>query len=192
MNVADYFDDLEEHEGCTTWLYCDGRGYVTVGIGNLVASPEQCAAYPFAHKDGSPATPEEKASAWAAVNDAFDKTRSAVYYTHASDLRLTTAFVRELVGKRLENEFIPGIRKLCHDFDAWPLPARRAIVDMAYNLGVGGLAKFHHLISACQARDWAGAAAQCHRATCRDMRNAWTMQCFIDAAADTPTPAPTT
>ena len=38
MDIGDYFDDLEAHEGCCQWLYCDSRGFVTVGIGNLVAS----------------------------------------------------------------------------------------------------------------------------------------------------------
>lgn len=182
MNVEDYFDDLVAHEGCVLWMYCDTRGFVTTGIGNLVASPIAAAALPFRHKaDLSAATIEEKMTAFARVQDAFDPIASAEHYRNVSDLRLSQDFVRDLVSSRLSAEFVPGITELCPGFDSFPLPARRALVDMAYNLGVGGLGRFHHMIAACNAGDWAEAAAQCHRSSCRDMRNAWTMQMFIDS-----------
>jgi GH24 family phage-related lysozyme (muramidase) len=179
----DYFEDLESHEGCTTWLYCDSRGFVTIGIGNLVASPSACAKLPFRRSSGKIASVDEKYGAWARVNDAFDKAKSAAYYRGLTNLRLTDAFVHALVAHRLEAEFIPGVTRLCPGFANFPLPARRALVDMAYNLGVGGLGMFPHMLAACNAGDWEMAAHQCHRSTCRDMRNAWTAQMFIDADA---------
>lgn len=181
FDVSDYFDDLVQFEGCTTWLYCDTRGFVTIGIGNLVSSPDACAKLPLVGADESPASDEAKRAAWACVTDAFTSEKSAEFYRHLTVERLPLSEAQALVAQRLELEFIPGIRQLCHDFDAWPLPARKAIVDMAYNLGIGGLAKFHNLISACQNQDWAAAAHECHRSTSRDSRNAWTMTQFIDA-----------
>ena len=182
MNPSDYFDDLAAHEGRATWLYCDSRGFVTVGIGNLVASSQACAALPFVHLvDGSPATDGEKTAAWACVSDAFDKTKNAAAYQSLTSIRLSQDFVRSLVGQRLSSEFIPGIVRLCPQFETFPLPARRALVDMAYNLGVHGLGMFPHMLAACNAGDWGMAANQCHRSTCRDSRNDWTAQMFAEA-----------
>ena len=190
MDPSEYFDDLQAHEGCTTWLYCDVRGFVTVGIGNLVSSPDACAALPFRHMDGSAASRDEKLGAYVRVQDSFDKAHSAEFYRGLCDLRLTTEFVRDLVASRLANDFLPGIVRLCSGFAGFPQPARRALVDMAYNLGVHGLGMFPHMLAACNAGDWEMAAGQCHRSSCRDSRNAWTAQCFIDAAVSTPTPGP--
>jgi len=36
---------------------------------------------------------------------------------------------------------------------------QRAIADMAYNIGVGGVLRFHDMIAAIEARDWDRAAA---------------------------------
>jgi GH24 family phage-related lysozyme (muramidase) len=192
--TSEYFDDLEAHEGCTTWLYCDDRGFVTIGIGNLVADADHCASLPFFHRL-SPAnapptavTDDDKRSAYERVKNAFDNSKSAAFYAGLTDLRLTTEYVTDLVGTRLANDFLPGITRLCPNFDTFPAPARRALVDMAYNLGVHGLGMFPHMLAACNAGDWAMAAGQCHRSSCRDTRNAWTAQCFIDAEVATPGP----
>ena len=159
MNIDDYFDDLQSFEGCTTWLYCDVRGYVTVGIGNLVASPEACMALPFVRKKlDLHATDAEKTAGWRKVKAAYDKGKSAAYYKTVCDLRLDLDHVKALCARRIETEFVPGIKRVLHGFDDFPLPARRALVDLAYNLGVGGLSKFVNLLAACQARDWAAAA----------------------------------
>ena len=184
-NTSDYFDDLQANEGCCTWLYCDSRGFVTTGIGNLVADADACAALPWAHAltnvGGSPApvTDEQKRTAYANVLNAFGPTKpSAMAYRSISDLRLTMDFVIGLVEKRLETEFVPGLQELCPGFDNFPLPARRALVDMAYNLGVHGLSHFTRMLLACNAGDWETAARQCHRASSRDSRNDWTAQMF--------------
>jgi len=36
---------------------------------------------------------------------------------------------------------------------------QRALVDMAYNIGIGGVLSFHEMIAAIEARDWDRAAA---------------------------------
>lgn len=183
MNPDDYFDDLEAHEGCTTWLYCDSRGYATVGIGNLVASPDACKGHPWQHQpSGAAALPGEAETLWSKVVDAYNPTFSAEAYRGCSDLSLSQDYVRGLVASRLTNDFIPGIIRICPGFDSMPLPARRALVDMAYNLGVHGLGMFPHMLAAVNAGDWEMAASQCHRSTCRESRNAWTATMFIDAS----------
>lgn len=181
MNARDFVDDIAQFEGVTTWLYCDVRGFPTIGVGNLVANADAAIKLPLAGAAGTSATDEEKRVAWTTVVNAFAKGHSAEFYRHLTTLRITEEFAFELCAQRIESDFMPGIRKLCHDFDQWSEPAQRAILDMAYNLGIRGLSHFVNLLSACQAHDWAAAAHECHRATCRDSRNAWTAQQFIDA-----------
>lgn len=184
--ATDYFGDLSAHEGVCTWLYCDSRGYVTTGIGNLVATSDVCEAMPWMHLSGEPVGQDEPNRAYHLVLSAFDASKSAQFYAGLTSIRLTEAYVTDLVGRRLHGEFIPGVVRLCPRFESFPLPARRALIDMAYNLGVGGLGRFRRLIGACSAGDWATAAAECHRATCRESRNLWTSQMFIDADVTPP------
>ena len=158
-----------------------------------MADVDACAALPWVHAlapVGGPltaVTDDEKRMLYARVVNAFgDVKPAASAYRLLSNLRLELDFVIGLVGQRLASEFIPGIVRICPGFDGFPLPARRAIVDMAYNLGIGGLARFPHMLAACNAGDWATAAAQCHRSTCRDSRNVWTSQMFVDASVANP------
>jgi len=184
--------DLETYEGFVSWLYCDDRGFVTVGIGNLVRSPDDAVALPMHWKDtGKTATDEEKRAAWIAVNDAFRKTAGAVHYRRCSDLRITNAFALELVKQRLQSEFLPALRKLYHSFDTWPKSAKRAEIDMVYNLGVHGLSKFANHVAALQRGDFTTAAAECVRsepgataAICRKPRNKWAVRMFDQAAGE--------
>lgn len=186
MNTAKMVQELAapDREGCTNWLYCDSRGFPTTGIGNLVASADAAVLLPWHHLgSGLDATDEDKRAGWKTVVDAFIKGRSATAYRSMTTLRLTAEYVYQLAATRIEREFVPGIRRLCHDFDEWPEPAQMAIVDMAYNLGLHGLSHFVNFLGACQARDWATAARECHRATCRESRNEWTKRMFEDAEA---------
>ena len=54
---------------------------------------------------------------------------------------------------------------------------------MCYNLGVGGLPKFHQLLAAVDSGQWTTAAAQCHRKGISDARNRETANLFLQAAA---------
>jgi GH24 family phage-related lysozyme (muramidase) len=55
---------------------------------------------------------------------------------------------------------------------------------MAYNLGVKGLKEFTHLVQSANAQQWAAAARECHRKTCRASRNEWTQNQFEKAAEE--------
>ncbi len=63
------------------------------------------------------------------------------------------------------------------------MQAQRALVDMAYNLGVGKLAaKFPHLIAACRLGDFTSAAGESERSSSRLERNVAARDLFIQAA----------
>jgi GH24 family phage-related lysozyme (muramidase) len=186
----EYLQDLIAHEGVIPWLYCDTKGLPTIGIGNYV-TVEGFLALPLAHNFVTPADDGEKRFAYARVLEAFEENASAMHYRDKSDLRLSHDDTMALVTKRLETEFISGIKAVCHDFDDWPLPARRATVDMGYSLGVHGLVHgYPSLVAALQARDWATAAGECHRRKDGEdphdpstwgSRNKWTREMFLSA-----------
>jgi hypothetical protein len=81
-------------------------------------------------------------------------------------------------------------------FDSYPLPAREALIDIAYNAGVGdeekivggkthkatGLHAFRHLRQAVESGDWLAAARASHRSSSRETRNKWTRELFEEAA----------
>jgi GH24 family phage-related lysozyme (muramidase) len=206
MDPSEYFNDLVEHEGLCTFPYCDRKGYVTIGIGNLVATPAACQELPLIHTaSGIAATASEKATAWTAVKHAFDQVhiKSAMFYAPLTDLRISQAYAAQLVAKRLNTEFFPALEKIFPGIEGFPRPARAALVDMIYSLGVGEFSPraWPHLIAACNAvpPNWANriedgtpegkcdplsAAAQCHRDGGSEKRNTWTSQQFIDAAME--------
>jgi GH24 family phage-related lysozyme (muramidase) len=184
MSEPNYFKDLVEHEGYCTWPYLDTRGLMTTGIGNLVEDPEAFLALPWRHIDASQlATRAEKLEAYKAVKAVFEPNKPARAYRAVCDLRLADDDVCDLTNERIEREFLPGIRKLLADFDDMPEPAKRGIMDMAYNLGVHGLSKFTHFLEACRFSNWKEAAKQCRVSSSRESRNQWRIEQFEAAAA---------
>ena len=180
--------DLLRWEGDCHHLYLDSHGLVTVGIGNLVGSAAAATELPFVDKHtGRPATPAQIVEAFDRVSH-LHKGPHAGAFASATTLRLPEDAVRALAAERLSGEFLPALRRDFPGFDNFPAPAQRALVDMAYNLGVGGLEKFHQLRDAVDAGDWRTAAAECHRRTCRAERNDWTRDLFSEAAASVPGP----
>lgn len=181
--------DLLHWEGDVHHLYLDKHGLVTVGIGNLVKSAAAAAALPFVDKStGRPASQAEIAAAFDRVSHLPVGSRAGAY-AGATTLRLPEDTVRALAANRLSGEFLPALRRDFPGFDNYPVAAQRALCDMSYNLGVGGLEKFQQLCDACKAGDWQTAAAECHRRTCRAERNDWTRDLFLEAAASVPGPS---
>jgi len=182
-----------DFEGYADWPYCDSRGLVTVGIGNMLPSPEACAGLPFHHLgSGEDATDEEKSAGWTTVLNHFTKGASANAYRPLTTLRLTRDVVYSLATRRIQEDFIPALRKRFPDFDNYPDQVQDALVDMDYNLGDGKLGSAFDgpgcvFGPAVRRQDWATCAEQCHRSTCRDSRNAWTAAMFRAAiAAESP------
>jgi GH24 family phage-related lysozyme (muramidase) len=188
--AEEYYDDIVVHEGKFPFMYIDTRGYVTVGVGNLVASAATAVSLPFVQRNtGTPATAAQKIVAFNRIRGK-PAARRARYYKAFTKLDLPDASIKTLALSRLRTEFLPGLRGIFPRFDEFPLPARRALVDMAYNLGVTGLKKFTHLVRSANAQHWAAAARECHRSTCRASRNEWTQQQFEQAAGGAPGASP--
>lgn len=190
MNARDYLPDLIRFEGAVPWQYLDTAGLVTVGIGNLLKTPEAATALPFLNQAANRlATPQEIERRWRAVG-AMEPSKPAGYYRMRSpEIELDMTAVENLAIARLETEFLPALRRRFAGFDGFPDPAQAAILDMAFNLGMGnpqaeklrGLAAYRKFQAAVDRRDWLGAAAECGRGG-RPERTAWTRGKFEEAA----------
>lgn len=186
----DYRPLAEENEGNAPWMYLDTRGNVTVGIGHLLDGPARAVALPFVHDDGGDrADPDEIAAAYAAVRSAGRKAaRGAGAFRDVSGLRLPPAAIEALYADDFE-AVLAAVRKAFRavggGFDSYPLPARLAVLDMAFNLGVRGLyrgfPRFREL--GLGRRDFATAARECRRTGISPARNARTRDLLLEAAA---------
>jgi GH24 family phage-related lysozyme (muramidase) len=193
-----YLSDLIAWEQLVLWPYCDSGGNVTIGIGCMIPTAAAMAALTL-HVGTSAelATDPDKMDAYDRVKASFRPTLAAWDYRDRTDLRLTVADAEKLCRGRLLSNFLPALRRIFPGFDGFPLPARRGLVDMIYNLGEGeapsrerpegdGLLSFVDMIRLCNAvpPDWAGVALQSHRRSARPSRNDWTRDMFLDAAVD--------
>ena len=155
---------LGEHEGLVPWLYCDTRGFVTVGVGDKV-SEKSVLTMPFVHlSDSSPASADEKANAFVRVQNFFVKGLTASGYRAVSDLRLPADFCKRRLAARVTGEFVPAIEKQCPQFESFPVQAKLVLVDIAYNVGTAGFAAFQQLIADCDSRNFTQAAFEVHTA----------------------------
>ena len=174
--------ELIRWEGGCQHLYVDKYGNVATAVGHRLPNADAAIALPWRHRGtGVAATPSEISAAFEQVR-AQGPGHKSIAYRFASDLVLAAGVAVDLVATRVQREFLPGLRRLCPNFDRCPLPARRALVDMAYDLGVVGLAKFRILIAACKRGDFATAAEHCHRRMTRGIRNVATRNLFREAA----------
>ena len=188
-----FLKDLKHWEGEHRFMYVDTRGYVTTGIGHLLRNSTEALKLPWYHSGtGRPATHPEIQSAF----DQLCQTWTDYRRDHpnakgipldkcqkVSDLVLPEGEPTRLALDRLDREFLRHLRQLFPRFDGYPIPAQRALVDMAYNLGVGKLAqKFPAFVAACRDGDFSLAAAECERSSCRQERNDATRELLQEAA----------
>ena len=176
-----------------SFMYVDTRGYVTTGIGYLLKNAQAASALPWYHKaTGRPATSAEVKAAFDHLRDIWADHRlrnphgrgiGASHFEDKTDLILPEGHATRLAMDRLRDEFLPRLRRLLPKFDRYPLPAQRALVDMAYNLGVGKLGKkFPAFIKACRDGNFALAADESRRSSSRKERNDETRDLFLEAA----------
>lgn len=151
-----------DFEGRLPYLYQDVKGLVTIGVGNLVDTPEEAAALPFVHKDSrTPATRDEIVAEWHMIKNAPDLARKghrAAEKIHT--LELPDAAVDDLVRRRFDtNEarlaaFFPG-------WAQWPADARLGAHSIAW-AGAFFPNRWPAFTTAANAGDWLAAAAESH------------------------------
>jgi len=153
---------------------CTG-GEVTIGIGHAIPSAEDAVQLTWTVA-GRGATPDEVRAGWEAVQ-AAQLGLVAVAYAPLSPCRMANEAIEALAAADVDR-FARQIAAEMPKWNSYPSSVQSALFDMAFNLGVGGLLKFHNLLAACDAGDWAAAAAECHRKGIGDSRNEATAALF--------------
>lgn len=172
--------DFNDWEGRIPYMYVDTRGFVTVGVGYMLPHAGAAAELPFVWREGGQrATTDE-------IRTEFDRVHQqpmgklAQAYKPFTKLDLPDAAIDALL-KTTADRFELGLTQNFTGYRNYPAPAKRALLDMAYNLGIDGLLKFKKLKAAVEAGNWAGAAAESYRNGPSKDRNDWTRQMFLKA-----------
>lgn len=167
-------------EGIVPHLYLDSGGLLTCGVGFLVEDERELRRLPW-----SPNVQAAVADA-RAVKDTLHvepgqlwHARAASAYRPLCSARLSEASMHAIFADKVLafRRAIDPAWKLTN----WPEPVQLALVDMAYNLGVGGLNKYRRLQMAVFARQWHVAADECARRGIQAARNEATRRLFLSA-----------
>lgn len=161
-------------------LYLDTLGLVTCGVGHMVPTPGAMAGIEMVCGSGLTATQAQKEAEFAHVKG-LEASKLPAYYAQRTILRMSPAAIDALQESDVA-AFDAALRGLIWGFENLPEPAREALLDMAFQLGAGGLvSKFPHLMAAVKARDWNACAENCHRAGIQEWRNTATADLFRKA-----------
>lgn len=174
---------LEQFEGCVEHMYLDTKGYVTVGIGHLLATVGDAQKLAFVwQKDNKAATKEDIANDYDAVRKQV-KGLFAFTYKRYTKLKLRRATIDSLTNSHIDQFEIELRSVYGKDFDTYPTEVRLALFDMIFNLGMTelrtGFPKFNGFI---KARRWADAATECNRRDIGDDRNTYVRELLENAA----------
>lgn len=192
------YQHIKRWEGVIRHMYLDTHDppLVTVGAGNMLPNSAAAQALPFINtRSNKPATPDEISAAFHSVAAMTGGLPARKYKLNPS-LEISEETAKALAVSRLKREFLPGLRKWSRGFDRFPLPAREALIDMAYNGGVGrpekvvkgtlkgptGLYKFRRLMAAAAAGNWLAASMACHSSSSRPERSQFRKDLFREAA----------
>ena len=179
MNIEKLRQRLIQSEGRTDYMYRCTGGEVTVGIGHAIQRPSDALAFSW-QVNGAAASREQILADYGAIA-AAPLGLVAPKYRPLTSCRIDSAQIDELNAADIQ-KFEDALRAQLPAWDTYPEPAQVALFDMAFNLGVSGLfRKFPKMIAAVKARDWATAAAQCHRNGIQQERNDETADLFRQA-----------
>ena len=179
MDASLVIPRLESFEGRVPYMYRCTGGKVTIGIGHAIETPADALNLPCSI-DGRPATGAEIQAGYANVA-AAQIGLIAQAYAPLTRARMADADIDALIAADVAS-FETSLAAALPNWNTYPAPAQAALFDMAFNLGLGGLRKFPHLLAAVDAGQWDVAAAQCHRQGISEVRNRQTADLFLQAA----------
>ena len=163
MDTAGVLARLERFEGRIPHMYRCTGGEVTIGSGHAIMTPAD--ALQLAWETAA----DQVAAGYAAVA-AAPKGLVASHYAALSVCRMNNAAIDQLAVADIAR-FTAQLRANLPNWDRYPAPAQAALFDMAYNLGIGGLRKFHNMLAAVDAGNWQLAAQESRRNGIGDARN---------------------
>ena len=170
---------------CTLWegrivhMYLDTVAKVTVGVGQMLPDAATAKKLAFVRRDTrAAATPAEIQRDFDAVS-AMPKSLLAGSYKKATLLDLPEPAIDALLKATVDN-FVAALTKRFAGWATLPSPAKRALMDMCFNLGPDGLVnKFPTMKQAVEKAKWDSAAKECLRNGISQQRNDWTRDLFL-------------
>lgn len=169
-------------EGRVSHCYLDTEGYVTVGVGCMLPTPQAAIALVWSRRDGGPEPNEvEIADEWMRIHSSV-KGRTAAMYRPLTTMDLLESEIDRLYRKRM-NDFGDALERLFPLFPNWPEDAQVASLDMAFNLGSAAIPRhWPKLTEALRAQSWRVAAAESHRPQAHEARNTAVRALYLSAA----------
>jgi hypothetical protein len=171
----------EDLEGRVGFMYCDVKGLVSTGVGNLIDATRQPLTAPtpqeradslamarrfnWIHRppagDGNPASGAEVDAAWDAVKARMDLApQGHRAYEALTTLGVTNDEINRFVFVKLD-EMEATLRRQADfaDFDNWPADAQMALLSMSW--GMGPAFGFPNFRAFARAGDFEGCAREC-------------------------------
>ncbi len=190
QSVIDRFVDFSSPlEGCTTSMYLDILGLVTVGIGCLCDPVQSALPLAWVLPDGSQPSAAVIAQQWRALKARQDLAKLHWKFAEPiTTIRLTQQGVIDLAKQRLlANERI--LRTYFPAWDEWPADAQLFASSMAWAVGAGWPHIFGNCTRFLLAGDWQNAALCAAIRTAGNPgvvpRNAQNLLCLANARAVT-------
>jgi GH24 family phage-related lysozyme (muramidase) len=181
--LLDSLANLEIFEGIVPWMYLDTKGFVTVAVGELLATPASALALAFVDASNQPCQPDAIQAEYSRVSALPPGKYPAAFYRSPASPTLPHPTIDALLLHHL-TYFDTQLSQRFPSYPTFPDPAKLGLLDMIYNLGAPGLFKTYPTFMAyVQNQNWAGAATQCYRNGPSPQRNDWTRQQFLAAAA---------
>ena len=173
---------IKQGEGSISHMYLDTRGFVTVGVGNMMKTATEAQARPFVRRDnGTAASDEEIAADFDAVHvRPYGQAYAAGSFKDHTMLDLPGSEIDALLDRRIAG-FEAGLRDDFSGYDDYPDRARLGLIDMAFNLGnLGLVTKFPTFTNAARHGDWETCAKECRRRGISKSRNEEVKKLFED------------
>ncbi|MBR9830186.1 MAG: hypothetical protein GYB41_16370 [Oceanospirillales bacterium] len=165
---------LEQLEGRIAHMYRDTRGYITIGVGHLLATEQDATALAFIHRDtGLAATPDAIRQEYQALSTRpYGQRHGASNFAAHTNLRLPDAEIDTLTRQHIDRFGHELLSLYGPAFDTFPDPIKLALFDMIFNLGLTKLRRgFPRFNQHIHNRNWTAAAKESHRLGISEARN---------------------
>lgn len=186
-------DSFKKHEKPVPYMYRDSEGYVTAGVGHMIPSRDHAAELPFQYED--PLTKERRPATRDEIQRGYDQLPGQKGQKNNFSATSYKPETRKLMPLYLNNDEIDdvlkkdiqlhydGVRRQFDDYDTYPIPVRRALLDMQFNMGSirFNAQTWPKFFSAVRNQQWSKAGDESHRTNVSDTRNESTKNLFYDA-----------
>src|SRR5205807_514531 len=125
-------------EGNIPHMYVDTKGYVTVGIGNMLPNVTAARLLAFVNRTTKNAASADDISADYKAVSTQPKAKAARWYRQFTRLDLPDVAVNALFRARID-DFRKQLIKSYPRYESYPDAAQLAMLDMAFNLGTTAL-----------------------------------------------------